>query len=362
MRVYGRLLAAVVVVALPVPTAANAAPSRHHRPSPLPGASHNVTFGAGPATDKKIDGRPYFTYDSSPGGVIDDHIGIVNFANKKQKLNIYTVDATTTTTGNVSYSPKAAKRTDAGAWLAVGSPRSAGLVTVPPRSRTILPVHLRVPTNAQPGDHAAAIIVSLTGLVKGKSGQRINLEQRVATRVIVRVSGDLHPQLEVNNLHVSYAGHLNPLARGTATVTYTINNTGNAVLGAAQHVEIKGLFGTTTQAPTLPGIPALLPGGSYPVTVHVADVFPEIRMTATVSLTPQGLQGDVNPGIHAVSASTHFWAVPWLLIAIVLLLLLAIAVEIARRRRRRKEPGRHRTEASPAADPPRNPAPEGATT
>lgn len=299
----------------------------------------NVTFGAAPATKGKIDGRPYFTFDASAGGGLEDHIGIINFARHAQELSVYAVDATSATDGDFVYAPKGAPRTGAGGWIAVGTPHASGLVRVKGRSTTILPIHLQVPSNAQPGDHAAAVIVSLTSLVKGKSGERVHLEQRVATRVIVRVSGTLRPQLTIMNLKASYAGHVNPFAHGNVTVTYTVHNSGNVLLGGAQQVSVHGLFGTTTNANTVPPVPLLLPGGSYAVRVHLSGVAPEISMTAKVRITPDGLQGDVNPGVQVVTASVHFWAIPWLLIVVILAALLAAVGEFIRRRRRSRKAG-----------------------
>jgi hypothetical protein len=202
-----------------------------------------------------------------------------------------------------------------------------------------------VPGNASPGDHAGAVIVSLTSLVKGKSGQRVKFEQRIATRVIIRVSGPLRPRLSIENLHASYSGHLNPFAAGAVTVSYTVENTGNVLLGAAQQVSAHGWFGSTARAPALPVVPLLLPGGSYPVTVHVHGVFPEIGLSATVGLTPEGLRGDVNPGLHLITASVQLWAVPWILVAVFVVLVVAIVALFWRRRRRSRAGARSRATA-----------------
>jgi hypothetical protein len=311
-----------------------------HQPQGPPTAAGpkpaNATFGAGPASKTKIDGRPYFSYDASAGGSIEDHIAIVNLAHKRQTLSVYAVDATSASNGDFTYAPQSAARTGAGAWLAVGTPGASGKVTVKARSTTILPVHLTVPNNAPPGDHAAAVIVSLTGLVNGKSGERVRLQQRVATRVIVRVSGPLRPQLRIANLKATYAASLGVFSRGTATVSYDIVNTGNVLLGGAQQVTVHGLFGTTSRAEATPIVPLLLPGASYPVTVRIRNVAPEVRMTAKVEFAPAGLKGQVDPGLRLITATTHFWAVPWILIAIIVFLLLVLAEVIRRRRPRRK--------------------------
>jgi hypothetical protein len=296
-----------------------------------------ATFGAGPSNKKKPDGRSYFNYDASPGGRISDHLAVLNLTYHPEELRVYTVDVVPGSNGSFLYQPRAAKRKSAGAWVAVGTPRASGLLRARPRSTTVLPVHLRVPANASPGDHVGAVIVSLTSLVKGKSGQRVDLEQRVATRVLVRVSGPLHPRLAIENLHASYSGKLSPFASGSATVSYTVHNTGNAILGATQQVSVHGLFGSTAHAKSLPIIQPLLPGGSIHLTAQVPGVYPEFLETAKVSVTPQSLAGDVNPGVQTVTASVHFWAIPWILLAIILLLIgLAVWAYVRRRRRKRE--------------------------
>jgi hypothetical protein len=332
MRVAGLVIAALAAF-VSLPTAASAAvPAAQHQ-GPAMGAHPkrgNITFGAGPANSTKPDGRTIFTYDSSAGGRIEDHIAILNLTHHEETLRVYTVDVGPGADGGFFYAPRSAKRVGAGSWVAVGTPHASGLLHAKPRSTTILPIHLTVPSNASPGDHVAAVIVSLTGLVKGKSGQRVNLEQRVATRVLVRVSGTLRPQLTIEHLQAKYAAVTNPIKGGAVTVKYTVRNTGNALLSGTQQVTVHGLFGSTEHAKGLPVIPTLLPGGSFVVTTHLPDVFPEIRMTAKVVVTPVALPGDVDTGLQNATASVHFWAIPWILLGIILLLILFLIWRVRR--------------------------------
>ena len=337
-----RVIAAVIAVCalwISVPQLAAGAArtaSQSVVPSSAPAKTPIATFGAGPANTKGPDGRSTFTYTTAPGGRLNDHIAILNLTHHVETLAIYTVDATPGVHGTFSYAAKSAPRTFAGAWVSVGTPHASGVLHAKPRSTTILPVHLVVPLNAPPGDHVGAVIVSLTGLVKGKSGQRVHLEQRVATRVVVRVGGKLVPKLAIDDLHAVYSGVINPLGSGSVTVTYVVRNTGNVILGGSQQVSTHGLFGTTTKAPRVPTVPALLPGGSFHVRVHVPDVFPELRMSANVRIAPEGLQGELDPGLQPVAASADFWAIPWVLIAIITFLLIVLTVVVRRRRRSHK--------------------------
>jgi hypothetical protein len=102
---------------------------------------------------------------------------------------------------------------------------------------------------------------------------------------------------------------------------------------------VSGLFGSKEQlAPR--SISLLLPGASVTETVRVPGVFPEFYMHASVTIYPLIQQGDVDPGLAAsYSASTSFWAIPWVLILIIVLLILAF---VGRRRWR----GRRRAKAA----------------
>jgi hypothetical protein len=346
MRFVLSLMAGLILVgAVPV-AAAEAAPTVRSAPSAVvAGKPGPAKFGAGPASAAKLDGRPYFTYDASPGGILEDHIAIENFATKPLKLNVYTVDARSGPNGDFVYATESGARKQVGAWLSLGS-RNLIQLTVPGRTTIIEPFRLKVPANASPGDHAGAVIVSINGLVQGKN-QKLKLEQRIATRVIIRVSGPLHPRLSIENLHASYSGSLDPFASGVVTVTYTVRNTGNALLGATQQVRVHGLFGSSRHAANLKSVPLLLPGGSYQVKTRLPGVLPEVWVTASVRLGPQGLRGDVNPGIHVATASVTVLTMPWILLAIVIALLVLIIVRNWRRLVRAPKPDRTDAKKTP---------------
>jgi Bacterial protein of unknown function (DUF916) len=346
MRFVLSLMAGLILVGAAPLAAAEAAPSISSASSAASaGQPARAEFGAGPASATKLDGRPFFTYDAQPGGTLVDHIAIENFAAKALKLNVYTADAHNAANGDFAYGTELAARRQVGAWLTV-SGKSSGQITVPARTTVILPFRLDVPRNASPGDHAGAVIVSINGLVQGK-GHKLTLEQRIATRVIIRVSGPVHPQLSIEDLHARFAGHLNPLANGTVTVSYTVRNTGNALLGASQKVTAHGLLGATARSPALPAIPLLLPGGAVTVKTQLTGLPPEISVTATVRLNPQGLRGDLNPGLRVTTATVTLWTIPWLLALVVVILLVVIIALIWRRRRRSAAFGRTDVTKSP---------------
>ena len=298
----------------------------------------SVTFGLGPASATKGDARPFFNYLVSPLAHLTDHVAIINLSTQPLTLSVYATDASNGLDGSFTYPVKSVARVDAGKWIKVQTPRGNPTITVPARGTLILPVTVAVPENASPGDHAAAVIVSLTALSKNGSGQRINLDQRVAVRVFFRVSGPERPRLAVEGLQVSYVS--TGLLSGTATVRYRIHNTGNVKLEANQRVRVGGLLRTTTLVGDQ--APVLLPGSEFQVTSVVKKVLPQVRMTATVVVTPLGIRGDALARSGDAVTARHFWAIPWLLLMIIVgMLVFLVAYVWLYRRYKRSKASKH---------------------
>jgi hypothetical protein len=316
-----------------------------------PGAAPPATFGIGPANATGVDGRPFLNYLSNPGGRLADNVALVNLATTPAKLNVYVVDVENADDGSLAYQPKSAPKKDAANWLTLKTPHGASTVTMRARSTMIVPLMMSVPASASPGDHAAAVIASLTSTVKSSRGVLVPFEQRVALRTFIRVSGPLHPALSVVRVTASYHGTLNPVGSGRMTVQYMVRNTGNVKLGGRQRVSVSGLFGSAGQAHGLPDIPMLLPGSSVPVTATIPSVFPGIRLVAKVNLTPVPPPTDADPAPVAHSGSAAVWAIPWTLLGLIALILGLGIFWFIRRRHRRRPPGAANVDRPADAEP-----------
>ncbi len=303
--------------------------------SPLQATPTPGVFGIGPSAAHKLDGRPYYYYLSGPGGQLSDHVAVVNVGTTPLTLSVYATDATNSADGSLAFPAAAAKPKDVGKWLHIAIPHGGTQVTVRARSTIVLPITMTVPADAIPGDHVGALVASLQGEVRGSGGQLVHLDQRVATRVFVRIAGPLHPRLAIEQLSATYQGRLSPFAKGDVIVTYVVHNTGNVRLGGDQSVEVSGLFGSA-KATGVAQVPLLLPGGSAAERVVVHGVLPSLWMTGTVTVRALGLSTDLDPKAGPWTASTHFWAIPWTLLLLLLLLLTGLWV-----RRRRAHARRH---------------------
>jgi hypothetical protein len=301
--------------------------------------SRRVTFGVQPATSHRPDSRPNLSYGVTPGSTVRDHVAIVNFSSGPLVLSVYATDAINTSTGGFSLLTGDQQPKDAGAWTSVDGRKAGEPVTVKVPARhtsgpgfVILPLVLHVPASAGPGDHVGGVVAVLSTIGTNSQGTKVRLDQRLATRLFVRVSGPAKPHLAVEHLAATYHAGFATLGKGTATVTFTVHNTGNVSLGAKQSVHVSGIFGLGSSTTSVPDVALLLPGASVRERVVVRGVLPLVWMSATVTLHPTHPAGAIDPGlVSRIVADVSFWALPW---ALLLLVLAAVAAGWWRRRRR----------------------------
>ncbi|MFD8965076.1 WxL protein peptidoglycan domain-containing protein [Streptomyces sp. NPDC059568] len=297
---------------------------------PALAADGDVTWTVRTAANGYGDDRSSYTYGVNPGGQIKDAMVVANHSKSPLELAVYASDGYTTDTGQLDLLTKDKKSVGIGAWVHADR---AGVVIKPGKSAEV-PFTVSVPANATPGDYVGGI---LTSLKQADDAEGINVDRRLGIRVKLRVSGELKPKLAVEDLHVDYDGTFNPFAKGDATVTYTIHNTGNALLSARQTVSVSGPFGwLRTEAGDIAAPPELLPGEKWKVKVPVHGVTPGVTLAATATLTP--LLTDASgstTSLKPVESTTHGWAVPWTLFLLLLLLLAAATATILLTRRTR---------------------------
>jgi hypothetical protein len=309
-------------------------------------APPRVTFGIGPATATGRDSRSELAYSATPGAVLDDHVAALNYSTQPLTLQLYATDAVETPGGGYGLLTANQRPTGVGSWVSI--PSNDATIVVPAASAlvpgsVVVPVVIQVPPHAAPGDHSGGIIVSLSTYGKNGSGQNIVLDQRVATRVQVLVSGKIVPDLAVTSLRATYVGTLNPLGTGRVDLSYRVTNTGNVDLGVDLSAKVSGLFSSSGQS-KLPSVGILFPGASVTGTKTFSGVWPQVIDHASVTATPlvPASNGHLSP-LAPITASTVVWAIPWTLLLIILLLILGF---ILYRRRRKRNPRRSPSHAA----------------
>lgn len=288
-------------------------------------AQDDVPWMVATAANDLGAGRDNYSYTVDAGARVDDGLVIANHGAAPLDLAVYAADAFTTDAGQLDLLAKDKPSTGVGVWVHASKEK----VTVQPGQTTEVPFTITVPTGAATGDHLGGILTSVT-----EGG----VERRLGIRIRLRVDGDLRPTLSVEDPEVDYSGTANPFGTGDATLTYTIHNTGNAVLAARQSASVSGPFGSwRVPAGAIPDSPQLLPGETRKVSVPVHGVTPALYLAATVTLVPllTDAAGSTAP-LPAPDTTTHSLAVPWTLVVLIVAL---VAVLVVLLRRRRVKPG-----------------------
>jgi hypothetical protein len=264
--------------------------------------------------------RDWFTYTLDPGAVFGDTVAISNLSDHPIRFVIYPTDAVSVVdTGGFAAIKDTETPVDVGTWIEL----AAGEYTVPAGQRIDVPFKITVPEDAEPGDHAGAILA--VDADEGSfdpnaapDGITFNVMHRMGARVYVRVGGPTAPALRIDDLVVVRDG-------GKATVTWNAENTGNLRLSPTAEVRISGLFGRTIRTVPIQQLPELLPGANY-VGASILTGLPSYEpLTAHLVVAAEGV---------TIERSKQFASYPWLLIALVLAVLVA-AWWFPRHRRRR---------------------------
>ncbi|HWM18362.1 MAG TPA: DUF916 domain-containing protein [Ilumatobacteraceae bacterium] len=316
---------AVAALALPAPVSA--------QDDDVDPVSDRLTWGVAPSgPDGQGGERTWFEFRLDPGARHDDSLALTNYSYEDLTFDVYAKDAFTNASGGLDVLAATGQSRGAGTWIGV-----APQVEVPARSTVDIPFTLQVPTGAEPGDHAAGIVASLTHEVVDGDGSRVTIDRRVGARVYVRVLGDVHPELTVERLDVGYRSTGGLGTRGDAEVAFRVTNTGNIRLGGVTELDVAGPFGMFSATQDGPNVHELLPGESFDSTAVITGLTPSGRLRATVTIDPEPADGaelSVEPAPDVASATT--WAVPRPLIVLVGLAvgLLVLRRRIVRRRRR----------------------------
>ena len=185
----------------------------------------------------------------------------------------------------------------------------------------IEPFTITVPRNAGAGDHVGGMIAQVTVQRKTRSGTSFNETQRIAVPILLRVIGPLHAALRVESVSVGYHGSFNPLNDGRATVTYTVQNTGNVLLGGSQGVSVSGPFGSA--AAHQKSLPAVLPGAAVKFTETTGYLYGAGPLTAHVNLGPAAAPGEpqLATPMAELSATASTFAVPWSILLILIVVI-----------------------------------------
>lgn len=174
--------------------------------------------------------RSWFVYKLTPGASVENGVVIQNKNPEPISVELYAVDATTTSDGAFTLKNEG-EIEDAGGWIRLSKRK----VRVSGNSKETVPFTLKVPVRATPGDHVAGIAV-----IPGDAGTRIETGLKVINRVGIRfyinVEGAVREDLVLSSLNIKKVG-------GDRYLSYSLTNSGNTNLNIKAETGIKSLFG-----------------------------------------------------------------------------------------------------------------------
>jgi hypothetical protein len=244
----------------------------------LADGSSVINFAVVPGTPLLRHQRPQFSFtlQAAPGHLLHDYVAVANGSTTTPlTVRLSVSDAVTPPKGaGLSYSDGGVQH-QIGLWTQL----SAMTVTVSPNAATLVPITVRVPSSARPGDYEgsiAATTVSGLTLTQGRARSIFHFTQRCL--VYLRVLG--HASAGLRIAHVGFMTAPNK----RAVFGITLTNTGTLIdrpatslvtlIGSRKTYTVRPLIGMITAgASTIVGfdLGQAVPAGTY--TVRIAIIF-----------------------------------------------------------------------------------------
>lgn len=328
------VLASAALVALAW-VGASALSAHADEPSQPSSASGQVAWSMTPVITDVGEERSNFVYALEPGASADDAVLVRNSGAVPLDLAVNGSDAFTDGAGALDIVTENAAA-GAGSWI---SPATDG-VHIEPGELVRIPFRVSVPADAQPGEHAAALLTVLAN-----DGETVSVDMRYATRVTVTVAGELTAGIALDAPALNVTTGFWPWEPATAEVSYEVRNTGNTRLTALQLIAGSGIDvysaaeatnGLVTLAELLPdslvAVDAAVEMGSSwsPFTALQVSVSPSVLPSAATSSAEQPTVDQERVELSAVTIAPGWWV----MVASLLLVALVIVQRVRAATRR----------------------------
>lgn len=196
--------------------------------------------------------RPCFYLAAAPGQTVADAVAVTNRTDRPRTFRLYAADAyNTARDGGFAVRGPDEPRLAAAAWAKLDRER----VTVPAGGSVTVGFTLTVPDRAEPGDHPGAVVaLEERADAATATGGGIGVQQAVAARLYLRVTGPTAAALTVRDVTVNRRG-------SGVDISYTLHNIGNVTLRPRVTLTATGALGRRLLGRESGGLPAeLLPG------------------------------------------------------------------------------------------------------
>ena len=231
----------------------------------------------------------YFTEHVAAGGSVSDAAVVRNTTSRAVTFLVDSVDGLTATSTGAVYAARAARPSEAGAWVSPAVHR----ITVAPMTASTIPFAVHVPTTAVPGDHLAGLAFQDASNGHATRGRlSVVTVSRIVLGVLVQVSGPAQRSM------TAHGCSLVPIP-GTdlAGVRVLIANTGLRLVHPKLAVSLSR--GTGQVQTVVRQLDTVLPRDSIAYVLPWPDTLPPGSYEARVTLTaPQMATVSYRCGSH----------------------------------------------------------------
>lgn len=278
------------------------------------------------------DGRSRFIdTNTNPGTVTNECLLVSNVGTVAADVRMVISDAYNNEDGEVVFRPTNDAGTGLDSWIIFTASGSAEQrIALAPGESSVVRFSISIPADATPGDRVGAVLASVTAI-----GPNVDVESRLATRIVVRVAGELTPRLVISNLSVEYNGDWwNPLD-GSVRMFYTVSNVGNVSLATNLSYGVNTWFGIPTGESQLGGMEEVLPGNARNAETVVEGIPALLYLNPWIELTPfvPTITPELEVAVPSTSRDAVLIAIPWVvMIALGISATIAMLVWVRRRR------------------------------
>ena len=172
--------------------------------------------------------KSWFIYTLEPSEVKEAKVNVVNQSEQSVEVKIYPVDAVTTKDGAFAPQSEDREKIDVGAWI--NMPVSE--LSLKPNETKAVDFTIKVPENAEVGDHMGAIIVQSKEAPEAEKGTVMKVVSRVGARIYLTVPGEIIKELEFKDFNWK-------MEEGQVVFYLTLANKGNVRIAPKGEIEIQ---------------------------------------------------------------------------------------------------------------------------
>jgi hypothetical protein len=285
------------------------------------GAVNTETVGILPANpDPAVHfSDSWFIYHLGLGASKVDGIRVLNNKSETVVVKLYAVDATTTTDGSFALLAEEDPRKDVGNWVQLG----VNEIELPPNSEKTIPFTMKVPDNADVGDHMGGIVMQeLESGTDQVSQMGVKIITRVGVRIYETVPGEVKKDFDITRFDWRFEqnGTRNFLKDlldiNRRTVFFTgIQNKGNVRISPKVTIDIKNIFGMTVAHMPDKEMGVIFPRDEIKEGTVIWDNTPFFGRY-TVNMTTSFFED----GVGEASRQVVIWVIPYRIIFLLVIL------------------------------------------